>query len=95
MEKEVLKSKFLGSLIGTAVGDALGAFWEGRPAVSENEVKAVATGQEQLVYTDDTHMTIGVTESLVEREGFDGEHMAQMFIRNYEAEPWRGYGPGQ
>ena len=26
--------------------------------------------------------------------GFDGEHMSQTFIRNYEAESWRGYGPG-
>jgi poly(ADP-ribose) glycohydrolase ARH3 len=39
-------------------------------------------------------MTIGVAESLVENKGFNGEHMAQTFLRNYESEPWRGYGPG-
>ena len=33
MEKETLKSKFLGSLIGTAVGDALGAGLEGHLSV--------------------------------------------------------------
>lgn len=69
-----LKSKFLGSLIGTAVGDSLGA--GGRR------------------YTDDTAMMIGVAESLIENKGFNAEHMAQTFIRNYDAEPWRGYGPG-
>lgn len=69
-----LKSKFLGSLIGTAVGDSLGA------------------GGKR--YTDDTAMMIGVAESLIENKGFNADHMAQTFIRNYDAEPWRGYGPG-
>jgi len=69
-----LKSKFLGSLIGTAVGDSLG--------VSSKR------------YTDDTAMMIGVTESLIENRGFNVEHLVQTFIRNYDAEPWRGYRPG-
>jgi poly(ADP-ribose) glycohydrolase ARH3 len=38
-------------------------------------------------YTDDTHMTLGVAESLVERRGFDGNHMAAVFARNFAAEP--------
>ena len=45
-------------------------------------------------YTDDTHMTIGMAESLVDRGRFDGAHMAQVFARNFNQEPWRGYGPG-
>lgn len=69
-----LKSKFLGSLVGTAVGDSLGA--GGRR------------------YTDDTAMMIGVAESLVEKKGFDADHMADVFVKNYYSEPWRGYGPG-
>lgn len=69
-----LKSKFLGSLVGTAVGDSLG--------VSSKR------------YTDDTAMMIGVTESLIENRGFNVEHLVQTFIRNYDAEPWRGYRPG-
>lgn len=58
------------------------------------DIALLATRMEQLIYTDDTHMTIGVAESLIEKRGFDGEHMAWTFIRNYQAEPWRGYGPG-
>ena len=69
-----LKSKFLGSLIGTAVGDSFG--------VSSKR------------YTDDTAMMIGVAESLIENKGFDAEHLVQTFVRNYDAEPWRGYGSG-
>lgn len=45
-------------------------------------------------YTDDTAMMIGVAESLTEKKGFDADYMAEVFARNYEAEPWRGYGPG-
>jgi len=37
---------------------------------------------------------IGVAESLIANKGFNGEHMAWTFIKNWEKEPWRGYGPG-
>lgn len=80
-------SKFMGSLVGTGVGDSLGAGNEG--FLGYHERREISPR-----YTDDTHMMIGVAESLIENKGFDGEHMARTFIKNYEAEPWRGYGPG-
>jgi len=92
--KGTLKSKFLGCLIGTAIGDALGARWEGKGMARSEDIVYLAVKLKRLIYTDDTHMTIGVAESLIESQGFDGEHLAQTFIKNYEAEPWRGYGPG-
>jgi poly(ADP-ribose) glycohydrolase ARH3 len=88
------KSKFLGCLTGTAIGDSLGARREGRGMSRSEDIISLAEKLEQLIYTDDTHMTIGIAESLIESKGFDGEHMAQTFIKNYKAEPWRGYGPG-
>jgi len=94
MEKGVLRAKFLGALLGTAVGDAVGAGFEGRPAAEAEEVERAADRRELLSYTDDTHMMIGIAESLVQKEGFDGEHMAHVFSQNYELEPWRGYGSG-
>lgn len=94
MQGEKLRSKFLGCLLGVAVGDALGACLEGRLMSQEREIESLTEKLGQLTYTDDTHMTIGVAQSLVESQGFCGEHMAQTFVRNYEAEPWRGYGPG-
>lgn len=61
----------------------------------EQEIAALIDGFSfPLTYTDDTHMTIGVAESLIDRGGFDGAHMAQCFVSNYSSEPWRGYGPG-
>ena len=94
MDRKNLKSKFLGCLVGVAIGDGLGAWREGRRMAEEAEIKSIAERAAQLIYTDDTHMTIGVAESLVTSKGFNGEHMAQTFIKNYESEPWRGYGPG-
>ena len=94
MVEQVLKSKFLGAFLGTAIGDALGAPFEGYPEVDAEEIEAVADSQEVLTYTDDTHMMIGIAESLLKNQGFDGKDMALTFVRNYELEPWRGYGPG-
>ena len=94
MNEQVLKSKFLGALVGTGVGDSLGAPFEGCCEVKLEEIEAIAERQEVLTYTDDTHMMIGVAESLIRNRGFDGEDMAHTFIKNYELEPFRGYGPG-
>jgi poly(ADP-ribose) glycohydrolase ARH3 len=84
----MLRSKFVGSLVGSAVGDALGGSFEGS-WFSEAKIEG-CSGR----WTDDTHMMIGVAESLVANKGFDGSHMAQTFIKNYEQEPWRGYANG-
>ena len=94
MDEGVLKGKFLGALVGTAVGDAIGSGFEWQRAAELQAIEWAADRRELLTYTDDTHMMIGTAESLVQKEGFDGEHMAHVFIRNYEMEPWRGYGPG-
>jgi len=94
MERETLRSKFLGSLVGTGVGDALGASLEGWRRVDEAEIRALAEKRSTLAYTDDTHMMIGVAESLIENKGFDGEHMTRRFMENYRREPFCGYGPG-
>ena len=94
MDERVLKSKFLGALIGTGLGDSLGASFEGTRGFEPEEIESIAERHEVLRYTDDTHMMIGVAESLVRYGGFNGEDMAQTFARNYELEPFRGYGPG-
>ncbi|MEX0937350.1 MAG: ADP-ribosylglycohydrolase family protein [Pirellulales bacterium] len=94
MNTTSLRSRFRGVLLGVAVGDALGAPFEGNAHVSPNSVNLLTTQPHDLRYTDDTHMTIGMAESLLSRRGFDGAHMAETFARNFDAEPWRGYGPG-
>ncbi len=91
---EQLRDKFLGAMLGTAMGDALGASREGHGLASEARIGRLIERSHRLRYTDDTHMTLGVAQSLVECGGFDEAHMLQRFIDNYDQEPWRGYGPG-
>lgn len=88
------KSKFTGALIGSAVGDALGAPVEGYSMERVSSVYSDEKGWEMIYgrYTDDTETMIGVAESLIENKGFNGADMALKFIRNYDAS--RGYGPG-
>ncbi len=93
---ESLRTRFRGALLGVAVGDGLGAPFEGTPSVPADELARLELEEEAgpLRYTDDTHMTIGLARSLLECGGFDGAHMATRFAADFSAEPWRGYGPG-
>ena len=94
MNSGIIRSKFLGALVGTATGDAVGAYFEGKLLAKPEHIVKNADMQNILRYTDDTHMMIGVAESLIENSGFYGKHMAYRFVERYESEPWRGYGPG-
>ncbi|MEM1658036.1 MAG: ADP-ribosylglycohydrolase family protein [Candidatus Jordarchaeales archaeon] len=79
-------------MLGTGVGDAVGRPLEGGPPLLVEE-EPYFDGR----YTDDTEMMIGVAESLIEVGGFDGEHMAKTFVKNYDPELdrlVRGYGAG-
>jgi poly(ADP-ribose) glycohydrolase ARH3 len=78
-------SKFIGCITGTAIGDSLGNRREGSDGSRENADLAPR-------YTEDTVMTIGVAESLIEHPGFHYWHMTERLLKNYEQEPWRRYG---
>lgn len=90
--------RFQGCILGHAVGDALGAPFEGIPPEAiyyqfGSARKIVAHPPvEKLVYTDDTQMTIGVSEALLADGRIVEESLCAAFVANYE--PNRGYGPG-
>ncbi len=88
------EGRFCGAMLGVAVGDALGARFEGVGSVDPDELAKFASDPDLLRYTDDTHMTLGLAWSLIEKQGFDAAHTAEGFARNFEQEPWRGYGGG-
>lgn len=50
--------------------------------------------REELSYTDDTAMALGLAASLSETVELDPQHVGETFRRNYEREPWRGYAAG-
>lgn len=88
-----LLDKFIGSLLGAAVGDALGMPLEGfsaleikrafgrvvdmLPAPEHHFHYGLQAGQ----YTDDTEETLILAESLIEAQGFSGDVFAEYLIR--------------
>lgn len=94
---EVLMDRFLGCLLGLAIGDALGGKFEARTAeairVQCPTVQAlIAYPQDEIWYTDDTQMAIGVAETLVAHGKIIEERLCEAFVANYV--PSRGYGRG-
>ena len=84
-----------GVLLGLALGDALGAPFEGRSQVTGAQVAAWIDAREPLRWTDDTHMALTLARHLVDDPGLDDpEAMGVAFARAYAREPWRGYGSG-
>ena len=87
-----LISKFMGGMIGSAAGDAIGEL-----AFVHRDADALLRQVQRtypLVYTDDTAMAVGIAESIAERGKLDVQHLGDTFRRNYEQEPWRGYAMG-
>jgi poly(ADP-ribose) glycohydrolase ARH3 len=87
-----LKSKFLGGMVGSALGDAIGelAFSYG----DEPALRAVVARTRPLVYTDDTAMAMGLAASIARCGQIDEQHLGDAFRANYRREPWRGYASG-
>jgi poly(ADP-ribose) glycohydrolase ARH3 len=86
------KDKFLGGMIGSALGDAIGELAFRNP--DKQRLLEQIDRQKELVYTDDTAMAIGLAESIRGRAGIDQRHLGETFACNYEREPWRGYAVG-
>jgi poly(ADP-ribose) glycohydrolase ARH3 len=92
MAKPTLEAKYLGAMIGSAVGDAIGELAFHYP--KRNKLSQVVEGVAELRYTDDTAMAIGLATSLVKKGYLDGQDLGETFRRNFEREPWRGYATG-
>lgn len=89
--------QFVGCMLGHAIGDGLGAPYEGlfddmifRMGPAEAIVRQPA--EAVLRYTDDTQMAIGVAETLVACGAIDETALCSAFASNYD--PARGYGQG-
>jgi poly(ADP-ribose) glycohydrolase ARH3 len=91
-EENFILSKFIGALLGTFVGDALGLPVEGDSAEMIFRRYGVLNEMVFGRYTDDTQMMIGVAESLVYCKEFSGKDMARRFVSNFDLT--RGYAPG-
>ncbi len=81
-----LQDRYLGALLGLAVGDALGAQVEFQPKGSFPPVAGMSGGGPHDLFpgawTDDTSMALCLAESLVEK-GFDPQDQMARYLRWY------------
>jgi len=87
-----LRNKFSGCLVGSAVGDAIGELAFHFSSKERLEMKLDRL--KELIYTDDTAMTIGLGESLIKKGYLDTQDLGERFRHNFKNEPWRGYASG-
>jgi poly(ADP-ribose) glycohydrolase ARH3 len=90
--------RFAGCLLGLAIGDAVGAQYEGQSGdflcrrFSSIEKLLDNIPTDGLYYTDDTQMAIGIAETLIACNSIDELEICKRFAANYV--PHRGYGRG-
>ena len=85
------RDRYLGTMLGLALGDALGAPYEGGPVERLTWRLMGRTRQGQMRWTDDTRMSLDVAESILACSGLDTDDLARQFAASYH---WsRGYGP--
>ena len=106
MDASRLNSKFEGCLLGSMLGDILGAAVEGESSGyirktfrSLDDFLSLDLIDEPLGgtwkfgrYTDDTQMTLAVAEWILEGSTADGKDLLRRFSEAYD--PQRRYGPG-
>jgi poly(ADP-ribose) glycohydrolase ARH3 len=85
--------KIEGVLLGTFLGDAIGAPFNGWlpediPPLDTNYIVA----HPPRTYTDDTQMSISVFEEMLENGAIDQRSLVQRFLKRFSS--WRGYGGG-
>jgi len=79
----MMKENFLGTILGCAVGDALGAPFEGLKGSIIRSEENLLGGYRQIPnyplgqYTDDTQLTLALAETYIANKGFKGTDFAR------------------
>ena len=87
-----MESKYRGGMVGSALGDAIGEVAFFHP--TRESLCAHLEKLEIYRYTDDTAMSIGIAESIVNTGCLDKQDLGKTFRENFTREPWRGYASG-
>lgn len=91
-----LLNRFLGCLLGLAVGDAVGVAAEFKPRGTFEPIKdMIGGGAFHLppgAWTDDTSMALCLATSLLEKNGFDAQDQMERYWRWYKEGYWSSIG---
>jgi poly(ADP-ribose) glycohydrolase ARH3 len=90
--EEILQDKFRGAILGSFLGDAFGAGFEGMTADRATSRLSTLSEKFPRTYTDDTDMTLALAESIVASGKVDPEAIAKTFSQVCDLT--RGYGIG-
>jgi ADP-ribosyl-[dinitrogen reductase] hydrolase len=91
-EADPILDRFLGTVLGSAVGDAMGGPLEFQPPSPPDALitDMIGGGWQQLdpgEWTDDTQMTICVIESILTKRVFDPDDIADRFVSWMRSQP--------
>lgn len=90
------RARYRGSILGLAVGDALGTPWEGLARGSFPPVSDLVGGGPRGLplgaWTDDTSLALCLAESLVARRGFDAQDQMDRYLRWMQDGHWSSTG---
>ncbi|XP_019754450.1 ADP-ribosylhydrolase ARH3 isoform X1 [Dendroctonus ponderosae] len=95
------QSKFRGCLLGSLMGDCLGAPYEGQEITSGDKIIIQRYFDKMedpsfkgpfKKYTDDTAMMRSVANFLLDKPDGDMKHLARLFVNEFFKQPGRGYG---
>ncbi len=85
---KIIENRYLGSMIGLAVGDALGAPVEFTQKDSFEPIYSYRRGGKFNVaigeYTDDTAMMLCLAQSLIEKQGIDQKDQLAKYLKWFE-----------
>jgi ADP-ribosylglycohydrolase len=80
------------SLKGLSIGDAFGESFFGERATVLSKIDAREIPETTWEFTDDTVMAIAIFEQLEQHQTILQEDLIQLFIKNHDKDPNRGYG---
>lgn len=90
------RDRIRGCLLGGALGDAIGAPFEGWATVDAEPLDRHLASSTALTWTDDTALQVATAEYLADLEAsssFDDDTHARALAAAWERDPERGYGP--
>lgn len=85
-----IDAKFLGAMVGSALGDAVGYMaykYQQRGDLLE-KINAV----EKLTYTADTVMAVAMAETLIDQGDIDTRKLGDTFLKHFANKPWQRQG---
>ena len=92
VSKDILRDKFRGAILGCFLGDAFGSGFEGMGPDRARFHMSNLSKKFLRNYTDDTDMTLALTESIIQSGKIDPEDIAKQFSLNCDLT--RGYAIG-